>query len=164
MRRVGVPVAMLCVFVLISCIRADAQSDCQTDWQRHMLNEISRLRANLIEYLAEEQQSKLLVLTRELHDIHQDQKRLQDQERQQAQQIVELQQQLASPELEAEARPDIEAVKTHVMGEGAEKLRTEQAALRQREIDVRQRLEHAAQRSRSLQQQARQLQTALSRH
>ena len=142
----------------ISHVRAgDDKMDCQSQ----MLNQIVELRAELSEYLAEVQQGKVVGLTRELEQLRQQQKRLQDQELQQVQQIAQTEQQLASPLLEAPARPQIEELRAQLIGAIAEKLRSEQSGLMQREAEIAQRLEREAQRGRTLQERALKLQKAL---
>jgi hypothetical protein len=149
--------------LIISSAPAYGQNGDQIDLQKYVSSQIVELRADLLEFLLDAQESKIRELTLELEKTRQEQKQLQEGERQRVQQISEVQQQLANPDLDQPARPQIEALGVQLMTEDAEKVRTGQAALAQREAGLVQRLDREAQRGRKLQERARQLQTALGR-
>jgi phage shock protein A len=153
---VNSPLAV-CLVLVVSHMRANGQSNDPADLQRHVLNAIVELRADLMEYLLDAQDRKVQDLRLELEQVRQGQKRLQDEDRQRVQQIADLEQQVASPELEPPARPQIEALRVQLMTESAEKLRSEHAGLTQREAELVRRLDGETQRARKLHERARQL-------
>jgi hypothetical protein len=156
-------VAALSLVLIVLQTQAKGQSSDQIDLQKRVLNEIVDLRADLMEHLLDAQDRKVKELAFELEQVRQGQKRLQEEERQRIQQITEVNQQLASPQLDPPARPQIEALGVQLITERAEKLRIEQAGLSQRESEVIQQLDRETQRGRKLQERARQLRAALGR-
>jgi hypothetical protein len=79
----------LCLVLLLSHTRAQGQSSDPADWPRRVLNEMAELRADLMEYLLDAQGRRAKELTRELEEVRQNQKRLQEEEAQRRQQMTE---------------------------------------------------------------------------
>lgn len=154
-------VAILLLFAFISHIRADGQSSAQADCQTQLFNQIIGLRADLTEYLIEQQEIRIAALTRELEGVRKQTGQLTDDDRQHAENIAEIDQQLSTRELEPEARPQIEALKAQLMSEGFQKLRTDRAELAQHDTALTQQLQRESARRQKLQDRARQLQLAL---
>ena len=131
--------------------------------KRSLLNEVLELRTDILQFLVQAQQSTVRSLKRELEQLHQQQRRVQEAEESRSQQVAQVEEQLSSPDLESESRPQVEAVKQELIVDGAEKLKAEQSSLRQREADLAARLESEVQRAQALQQRAAQVQKALGR-
>ena len=129
----------------------------QTDAQKETLNQIIALRADFLEYLADIQKSHIEELSLELSRVQRRLRELEDEERQRSEQVMQVEQQLATPELEERARPQIEALKTQLITEGAERLRSEQAAMARRQAELNLQIEREQQRRQSLSDKARQL-------
>lgn len=163
MKLIGMLMVTVTLLLLGSTIRVNGQTDVRADWQGHMLAEIAELRVDLMDYLMEWQQSMVLALTRELETVRQEQNRINEEDRQRGQQIAQVEQQLASPELEPPARLQGEAIRAQLMGEAAEKLRSEYTALTQREGEITQRLQRETERGQRLQQKAQQLRSSGAR-
>jgi hypothetical protein len=157
MGTLGAAAALLAVLY----VRAGAQADTSTIWQKQMLAEITRLRADFAGFVAEDHKERLEALARELHRVRGDQKRLREQERDRAEQVAAIEQQLASPDLEPDARPQIEAARAQLAGEAVEKLRAENAMLIERENELTRKLDRETLRSRRLQQEAETLAASL---
>jgi hypothetical protein len=136
-------------FVLLSTISAHAENG--EEWPKHILKHLISLRIEFAEHLSESQQARLVALKRELEETLQQQKGLQEDEDKRVQQILHIEQQLAAPQLEQPARPQIQALKEHLIGEEAGKLLSGQAALAQRQTQIRQRLQAEQEREQKLQ-------------
>jgi hypothetical protein len=130
------------------------------EWQTRLLAEIIQLRADVAEYLVEANQNSIAALTHELEQAGRDQKQMQGIERQQAEQMTQLERLLASPETDPQARPQIEAMRTQLIGDEATKLRADQATVAQRVADISRRLERERQRGQLLEQRAQQVRAA----
>ena len=149
MRAVATMIAMAGCLALVSQAPAGGQSAGE-DWQTRMLSEITRMRAEFAEYFIEAQQVNIVLLERELHDVRERKKLLQDSERQRREQIAEVEHQLASAELEVEARPQLEAVRAHLIGPEADRLRNVETTLGQREAEIAALLGRERQRAQTL--------------
>ena len=149
--------------LVITHTGANGQSSDQAKAQDRVLNEIIELRADVMEYLLDAQDRKIQALKLALEEVQHKQRRLQDEERQRLQQITDVEQQLASPQLDRPERPQIEVLGVQLATESAEKLRTEQAKMGEREAEIIQGLDREIQRGRKLQEKARQLQAVLGR-
>ena len=158
MRTVLKSAAALSLAVVLWRTPAQAQTDCQ----KEALNQVLALRADLLEYLGDVQKGRVHELSQELTRAQRRLKELEVEERQRNDQVTEVDQQLATPELELRARPQIEALKTQLMNEGAEQLRTEQAAMTKWQAELHLQMEREEQRGRMLQEKTRQIQSALA--
>jgi hypothetical protein len=110
-RRVASSLFLFGLVALMPAGYLNAQSNGPAEWHRSILNEIISLRSDLLEFLMEGQRKEILNLNRQLDEVRRQQKQVQEAERQRGDQISQIEQQLLSPELEPEARPQIEATK-----------------------------------------------------
>jgi hypothetical protein len=153
---------VLIAIAAISNLRAE-QPTGSAECQSQVLMEIIRLRAELAEFSLEQQDIRIAALTRELEKVRAQSRELADQDRQQAQSLADIERQLTTPELEPEARPQIEASRIQLITHDAQKSREERAVIAERDADLTQRLQREIRRRSELQERARQLQLALSR-
>jgi hypothetical protein len=158
MTRIGKLPAALCLAAMLA-LGAEGQGS-PPEWQTRLLAEVIELRADLAEYLADAQQNRIAALTHELEQAGRDQQQMREAERQQAEQITQLERLLASPETDSQARSQIEAMRAQLIGDGAAKLRSDQAALAERSADLARRLERERQRQRLLEQRTQQVRAA----
>jgi phage I-like protein len=128
---------------------------------QEVLKQVVTLRADFLEFLADMQKDRVRELTRELTEVQQRLKQLEGEERQRNEQIAQTEAQLAAPELEVHARPEIEALRTQLTTEGAERLRAEYAAMSSRQTELQQRIEREQHRGRALRERSQQLQSVL---
>jgi DNA gyrase/topoisomerase IV subunit A len=143
-------------------IRASGPLDGQTDWQKYMLNQVMELRSDVMDHLVECHQNNLAGLTRELREVQQAEERLREQERLHTQQVAQLQQQLTSPDLDQDAKPQLETMLGQLSGSAAERLRSEHASLADRNAELTRLIAGETERSQKLQQRGKQLQAALN--
>jgi hypothetical protein len=158
MKRIEKLTVALCLGAMLAS-GAEGESNAP-EWQTRLLTEIIQLRADVAEYLVEANQTSIAALTHELEQAGRDQKQMQDVERQQAEQLTQLERLLASPETDPQARPQIDAMRTQLIGDGAAKLRADQAIAAQRVADITRRLERERQRGQLLEQRAQQVRAA----
>ena len=151
---------MLCLTSVLSST-TPAQAENGEEWHKHILKHVISLRAEFAEHVSESQQTRLLALERELEEMLRQQKGLQEEEDKRVQQILQIEDQLTSPQLEHPARPQIHALKEQLMNEAAGKLRSEQAALAQRQAQLRQQLRVEQERRQKLQALVRTLHALL---
>ena len=102
------------------------------EWQTRLLAEIIQLRAEVAEYLVDADQNSIAALTHELEQAGRDQKQMQDLERQQAEQMTQLERLLASPETDPQARPQIEGMRAQLIADRTAKLRADHGPPRRR--------------------------------
>jgi hypothetical protein len=142
---------VVCLAVLFFHGQAVAQGEQEEAWRRQILTHLISLRAEFAEYFMEWHQSRVRELNRELEEVLQQQQRLQTLESQRVQHLADVEQQLATAQLEPPARPQIEALKHQLMTEAAGKLQSERAALLERQVTLRQRSQTEQERSNKLQ-------------
>ena len=164
MKQTGVLITALILVLLASTVHVDGQSDVWENWQGRMLTEIVELRADLIDYLMEWQQNKITSLTHELETVRREENKIAEEDRQRSQQIGQVELELASPELEAQARPQIEALHAQLIGDAAEGLQAEYAALMRRDIEIARQLRRETERGQMLSQKAQKVRADLIRH
>jgi chromosome segregation ATPase len=122
---------------------------------REVISELRKLRLELLEQRVESQEANILQLERELQQVRADQQRLEQQEREQADALAQLEQRLSETSLTAEDRHELEANRAGVIsrGDGG----AAKSSLDQRRAHVEQRLEQARQQLQKLLEKARQL-------
>ena len=155
MRAVATMIAMAGCLALVWQAPAEAQGAEEAGWQKRLFGEIVQMRAELAEYLLEARQSNISSLERELREVREQQKALQENEHQQHEHIAQIDRQLASAELELEARPQLEAARAQLSGPEVERLRNVQTTLAQRETDIIGLLERERLRAQALRERAR---------
>ena len=150
---------------LVMCFgtSARAQQGCQADWVQSISAQILDLRAHIGELLAEAHQQKLTELSREMEEIRGRQQVLDKEEHQLRQQITDVEGQLATSGLEPQAREQVEAVRNQLTGDLTTKLRSDRAALEQRQADTAGRLTQELQSYQRVKDWARQLESTPAR-
>jgi hypothetical protein len=141
---------------------AKAQSSPTPDCEKWLLKEVLELRSELLRFLIKAQQQDVQAIEVELAHLNEEERQSQQAEEQRAQQVAQIEEQLAGPYLEAETRPEVEAVKQNLSGEAAEKLQTEQSKLQQRKAALSARLADEQAQLHLTEQQAAQVQRALA--
>ncbi|HEX4770044.1 MAG TPA: hypothetical protein VH351_04380 [Bryobacteraceae bacterium] len=125
--------------------------------------EVLELRADVLQFLLGTEQVTIQMLRRDLDRLQRDAQRIEDDEAARERQLADIEQQLSSPDLEADARPEVEAIRQQLSTEAARKLRSERENLQVRKADVMAKLNLELQREQALQRRAALIQRALSR-
>jgi chromosome segregation ATPase len=131
----------LCVHV-----SANAQQGCQPEWEQYISAQIVDLRAYIDQLLAESHDRRIEDLTREIEHLRSQQQTLDKEERQLRQQISDVETQLSVPNLDENARVEIETIRAQLTGEATDKLRSDRAVLEGRITDSASRLAQEKQR------------------
>jgi hypothetical protein len=159
--KTKVVVTVICLILGFPARRLNSQSQENASTAK-LMHQILELRADLLQLLITEQQNSLRILQRDLEQARRQQQNVNAAEQSRSEQVVQLEQQLASPDLENEVRPEVEAIKKQLSSEGAEKLQTDASSARQREADLNAQLEAGVRQLRILQQRVEQVQKALA--
>jgi chromosome segregation ATPase len=123
---------------------------------KEMINQLRKLRLELLEQRVENQEGNILQLERELQQVGADQQRLEQQEREQAEALAQLEQRLSEAQLTPEDRHELEATtRAAVIARGDRG--AARSSLDQRRAQVQQQLEQARQQRQKLLEKARQL-------
>jgi hypothetical protein len=91
---------------------------------QELLNAVLEMRANLLQFIMQAEQNNVRLLKAELDTMQQKERRLRGADENPSQQLVQIEQQLSSTDLESESRPQVEAVRQQLLGEGADNLRS----------------------------------------
>lgn len=122
---------------------------------REVISQLRKLRLELLEQRVESQEGNILQLERELLQVRADQQRLEQQDREQADALAQLEQRLSDGSLTAEDRHELEVNRAGVISKGDGG--AARSSLDQRRAHVEQRLEQARQQLQKLIEKARQL-------
>lgn len=114
--------------------------NCPAPEYQKLVAELRQVKADVLQLLLDSQTDKVKALQGELGQIQQQQLKLQQAEQIRRQQLVSIEEQLADPELEKDARPQVESVREQLIGNDAESLRSELSAAQERETDLMRRL------------------------
>jgi hypothetical protein len=162
--RIKTPaLAVTAVVLILQGVNANAQNSPVDEHQKILLTEVLQLRADLLQFLISTQQSTVQALKHDMDRLKLQERRLEESETGRNQQLAAIEKQLASVDLEASARPQIEAIRQQLYGEAAEKLRLDRLALHQRQADLKTQIDTELQRLQTLKWQAEKVQNALSR-
>jgi chromosome segregation ATPase len=118
-----------------------------------LLEELRRLRVELLEYRIESETARVAALETSLGDIQAQRSRLAQQEQALAQQLGSPQTPAAFPNVTAEGRSQFESLRAAAIADESEKLRAEQRLLERREREVGDSLRTEQQRLQALQSQ-----------
>jgi paraquat-inducible protein B len=154
---------LLCLVAVCMGAAAQTQQGCPADWAQSITAQILDLRAHIGQLLADAHEQKVAELTREMEAIRGRQQALDKEEQLLRQQINDVEAQLTSSGLEPQARGQVEAIRTQLAGEATEKLRSDRAALEQRQAEMAGRLAQELQTYQKVKDWVRQLESALSR-
>jgi len=147
MRRIATGFYLVCLLALAQLRAGDPDGN---TWQRQVLIQIVNLRVECLEYFLDSRQTDQLELQRQLEELRRDRESLQNEEQRQREQIAEMERQLSSPFLDAQERPQVEAIRSDLGGSGLERLRAGQATFEKHEADIRERLQREVRRIQSL--------------
>jgi DNA gyrase/topoisomerase IV subunit A len=151
------------VALLTQASGVKAQNAAVTEPQKELLNAVLEMRADFLQFLMQAEQSSIRALKSELDLLQQKEHRLKEADEGRSRQVMEIEQQLSSPDLESETRPQVEAVKQQLLGEAADNLRSEETVLQKRQADLTARLENELRQFQVSRQRAEQVQKALGR-
>lgn len=141
----------------------NAQNATTSTPQPELLNVVLEMRADLLQFMMQASQNNIRLLKTELDALQQKERRVREADESRNQQLAQLDQQLSATDLESESRPQVEAVKQQLLGEGADSLRSEESTVQKRQADLTARLESELRQFQVLRQRAEQVQKALGR-
>ncbi len=129
---------------------------------KELIVEFRNLRVEMIEHLMDAQNSTISMFQRDLDQVRQEHKRLQRQEIQQREQVTQLDEQLSNPELEAESRPQLAALRDELVSASAANVRAELLKVQERERELNECLQREVHRRQKLREKFQQLNRHLS--
>lgn len=136
------------------------QKDDSAAWLRFIGLELRQLRIELLEFRLAAEEERASRLDRELSDVRTELLQARGEERAHRQYVEELDRQAEVPELDAQSRQTLQALKAELSGGGSEKLRFVQTALTSREGESSERLRLAKARMQALSERLKALTTA----
>jgi hypothetical protein len=142
--------------------RADGQHGAHTGCETETAKELLKLRADLTDFLIEQQEIRIAGTIRDVEAVRMQLSQLTQEEREHAQDVLQLEQQLTAVDLEPEARPQMQSLKIQLATDGVQTLRTKRAALIQSDAQLAEKLKRETGHRQHLLERARQLQLAIS--
>lgn len=129
----------------------------QMAWIQYIAGELRRIHMELLEDRRDFQQAKLQDLEREIDTVRTQQQQVQEEQRSQTQQAVEIEGRLVQASLSNQERAELEEQRADLLAQSPSKFGSVQNALAQREARARERLALQEQRVRAIDRQIREL-------
>jgi hypothetical protein len=156
-------ISAMAIVALMQNTGGRAQSTTTVESQQTLLTEVLQLRADILQFLLTTQQSAIQKLKNDLDQLQRQKRRIEEANATRDQQLLDIERQLSSSDLEPETRPQVEAIRQQLIGDAVEKSRSEQSFLREREADLTAKIAIEMQHQQALQRRAEQVQKALTR-
>ena len=127
-----------------------------TAWIQHVAFQVKELKSAMIACRIEMQEQTILLIERELRDIHKDQLRLHSEEALLKRQVEQTDNHTAAPSADADAA-QLDMARATLIASESERFKNEHASLTQREAEARERLRAAHERGQMLSQEAKKM-------